>query len=200
MNSFVYYQTYIFLAAIYGGVVIAFLYDIYIALRKHFRVHRYIKLMQDILFWLCISVVAISVLLYSSNGDLKAGSIVGFFIGAILYKVLLSKYISRIIDSVIDALIRFLKMFARTIKRLYYRIINILLLPLRLIIKVMRPLLIGFKQKTNYVTGKLYTPVRRKTSSVQKYISKEYTLYKKKNIAKKKKALKVKQDKLKKSN
>lgn len=204
MNSFVYYQTYIFLAAIYGGVIIALLYDTYKVLRTYFNVHKYIRVMQDILFWLCISVVAISVLLYSNNGDLKAGSIVGFFIGAVLYKLLIGKYVIRYINWLINIVLRLISTFVRGLKRLYYWIIKMLLLPIRYTYNLLKPIGKFAKKNTNTIKAginkKVYTPTKKKASKIKYKVSSDYEKYKKEKIAQKKKATQAKKKQKQKQN
>ena len=197
MNSFVYYQLYIFLAAIYGGVVIAFLYDVYKVLRSYFKVHRNIRIVQDVLFWLSISIVAIYVLLYSSNGDLKAGSIVGFFIGAILYKILLSKYITILAHKIISLFRGMLIKMVSGIKKIYSKIICLLLLPIKVLLKIFTPIIKKASKKSKRIKSKVNTKIlvpskNKKTKIKNSVLSK----YKKHKIAQIKKRKKIEKNKL----
>ncbi|MFT9496171.1 spore cortex biosynthesis protein YabQ, partial [Anaerosolibacter sp.] len=86
-------QVYVFLATMYGGILIGFIYDLYRILRLIFKPKKMATFIQDLIFWIVISGVAIVVLLFSNSGQLRFYTFLGFAIGSILYNRLLSSTI-----------------------------------------------------------------------------------------------------------
>jgi len=131
MSTFVYYQFYVFLATFYGGIVIAFIYDIYRVLRRVFNPSKLATIIQDLFFWFVVTVIAISVLLYSNEGILRWYTFLGFGLGAIIYNALLSNFIQRALLKGIEYFKRAAKFLIRGIKypfkfvaSVYFRIRN----------------------------------------------------------------------------
>lgn len=113
-------ETYILLATIYGGILIAFIYDLYKIFRKIFHPKKIATFIQDFLFWLIISVVAFYVLIMSNQGALRFYNFLGFLIGAFAYTWLLS-----------DAIIKTLLFILIKIKTFLLDFYQIIIYPLR---------------------------------------------------------------------
>ena len=88
-------ETYILLATIYGGILIAFIYDLYKIFRKIFHPKKIATIIQDFLFWLIISIVAFYVLIMSNKGALRFYNFLGFIIGASIYIWLISDSVTK---------------------------------------------------------------------------------------------------------
>lgn len=71
MSTFVYYQAYVFLATFYGGIIIGFIYDLYKIYRSLLKPRKIIAVLQDLFFWCVVTIIALAVLLYSNNGELR---------------------------------------------------------------------------------------------------------------------------------
>lgn len=105
-------EGYILLATIYGGVIIGFMYDLYRIFRGLFKPKKIATMIQDLIFWGAIAVVAFYVLVFSNQGAIRFYNFLGFILGSIFYQVLLSKL-------VIKSLVFILKMIKNFIYDLY---------------------------------------------------------------------------------
>ncbi|MBB6218468.1 spore cortex biosynthesis protein YabQ [Anaerosolibacter carboniphilus] len=117
-------QVYVFLATMYGGILIGFVYDLYRILRLIFKPKKIATLIQDLIFWIVISGVAIAVLLFSNSGQLRFYTFLGFVMGSILYNQLLSNII-------IKTIVYLLSLLKKTIMSL----INKLVYPIKILIQ-----------------------------------------------------------------
>lgn len=149
MHTFVYYQLYAFLATFYGGIVIGFLYDIYRIYRSMLNFKKVITAIQDLLFWIAISIVAIFVLIYSNDGNVRGYSIMGFILGALVYNLLLSSIVVKTIKiflNVIKRIFNDIYMGLRKIFNFFYKIViylwkkfyKIIVWPILLIKKIVK--------------------------------------------------------------
>lgn len=130
MITYVSEQIYVFLATLYGGIVIGFIYDLYRIFRCIFRPNKIATIIEDFIFWIVISIAAVTVLLFSNEGQIRFYIFLGFMIGAFLYNRVLSKFV---IKSMIFLL--------RIIKKIFLKIVNILLYPLKVLRKLsLKPL------------------------------------------------------------
>lgn len=111
-------ETYILLATVYGGILIGFMYDLYRVIRGVFRPKKMATMIQDLIFWCFISVVAFYVLIFSNEGALRFYNFLGFILGASFYQFLLSKLV-----------IRSLIFLLKTIKRFIYDLYQLVKYP-----------------------------------------------------------------------
>lgn len=122
-------QAYLFLIFIINGIIIGILFDIFRILRRSFKTSDIITYLEDILFWILTG----SILLYSiftfSNGEIRFYMFLGVFLGCILYMLLFSKYFVNINVRIILVL-----------KKIVYKIINIVIFPFKLMIKPIKKL------------------------------------------------------------
>ena len=129
MISSVSEQLYIFLATLYGGMVIGFIYDLYRIFRGIFRPKKLATLIEDLIFWIVIGAAALVVLLFSNDGQLRFYTFLGFAMGALIYISVLSPYVLRCIILIL-----------KIIKKILSKLLHILLFPLRkLILLIKRP-------------------------------------------------------------
>lgn len=109
-------QATIFLCTIIGGAVIALIYDLFRILRKTVRTGSLVIHVEDLLFWLIVSIVMFMTIYYSNDGELRVFMFIGACIGVILYVLLLSRivmasslFIIRIVSYPFVLIIRILK-------------------------------------------------------------------------------------------
>ncbi|KAB3531890.1 spore cortex biosynthesis protein YabQ [Alkaliphilus pronyensis] len=88
-------EAYIFLATIYGGILIAFIYQLYKIFRSIFKPKKLATTLQDAIFWTIITAVAFYVLIFSNQGDLRFYNFLGFLIGVLIYEHVLAKPINK---------------------------------------------------------------------------------------------------------
>ena len=86
-------ESYILLATMYGGIIIGFIYDLYRIFRGLLRPKKIATMIQDLIFWCLISIVAFYVLVFSNQGAIRFYNFLGFILGAILYQSILSKFV-----------------------------------------------------------------------------------------------------------
>lgn len=101
-------EAYILLQTIYGGLLIAFIYDIYRVLRGIFHPKKIATKVQDFIFWVIIFIVAFYVLIMSNNADIRFYNFLGFLFGSMIYEIILSKIIIRILTFIIKVLKSFI--------------------------------------------------------------------------------------------
>ena len=121
-------QAWLFLGTAAAGFVIGFVYDIFRILRKTVP-HRQIAVqIEDCLYWAAVSFMMFYFMLHSNYGEVRFFSIVGAALGMILYFYSLSP----LVMAVSIAVIRFMQRVLLTAAR-------IILTPIRLVAKILKP-------------------------------------------------------------
>ena len=139
-------QVYTFLYAIFGGAVVAFLYDVLRIKRRTIKTSVIIVGLEDILYWLTAAVFLFCVVFKSNSGEMRGYIFIGNVIGVILYEALFSKII---IDSSIKVI--------NIIKRILLFIWEILSYPFKLTFRILRiPFSFIFKRITKLAKMSLY--------------------------------------------
>ncbi|MCT4604625.1 MAG: spore cortex biosynthesis protein YabQ [Marinisporobacter sp.] len=136
MITYVSKQAYVFLATLYGGILIGFIYDLYRILRCIFKPKKIATIIEDLIFWIVIGIASAWVLLFSNDGKLRFYTFLGFVIGAILYNRILSSF-------VIAGIVRVL----RVIKRIFLKVLGVVLYPLKIIKKFLLSIWKPIKKK-----------------------------------------------------
>ena len=121
MNNTITMQLYSLLIFIITGIVIGVFFDIFRILRKSFKTPDFITYIEDILFWIFSGILFLFVLFKFNNGEIRNYVVIGLIIGILVYVFTVSKYFIKISVSII----KFLK--------------KILLYPLKLLIKLLKP-------------------------------------------------------------
>ncbi|HZK58107.1 MAG TPA: spore cortex biosynthesis protein YabQ [Clostridia bacterium] len=83
-------ETYILFITICGGILIGFMYDLYRIFRGLFNPKKIATMIQDLIFWVFIFIVAFYVLVFSNEGAVRYYNFLGFIIGASFYRFSLS--------------------------------------------------------------------------------------------------------------
>ncbi|MCT4565956.1 MAG: spore cortex biosynthesis protein YabQ [Maledivibacter sp.] len=161
MSTFVYYQLYVFLATFYGGIVIGFMYDVYKIYRSILKTKKIIAAIQDILFWIAISIVVIYVLVYSDDGNVRGYYFIGFLLGALIYNLLLSRIVVKTIKMFLKAIQRIFHRIYMGIKRVMDFLYRVIKYPCKKIYKALRPLILRLK--------KILSIPKRMIKDIEKY-------------------------------
>lgn len=99
-------QGLIYVYSVCGGVVFSFLYDVLRVSRRSVRHSRVLVIVQDILYWMIIS-IGILLLIYRINeGEIRGFIIVGIICGAVLYFLIFSRVILFITVPIVSSLIK----------------------------------------------------------------------------------------------
>lgn len=115
MDSFFESQGYVFFTTLYGGIIMGFIYDLYRIFRYYLKPKKVATFIEDFIFWIIISVVFLTVILYANWGQIRGYVFLGFFSGAFLYSKFLSKIIISTIVWILNGLIRILKYIFKVI-------------------------------------------------------------------------------------
>ncbi|WIV13048.1 spore cortex biosynthesis protein YabQ [Proteiniborus sp. MB09-C3] len=155
-------QVYIFFATLYGGIVMGFIYDLYRIFRYYLRPKKVATFIEDFIFWIIISVIFLTVILYTNWGEIRGYIFLGFFSGAFLYSRFLSKIIITTIVWLVNGIVKILKY-----------ILKVVFLPFRLI---------GSRLQGPY--NKARSNVNRLTNRAKRYLKLPFIMLKglKKNI------------------
>lgn len=115
MDTSVQKQIYIFLATLYGGIIMAFIYDLYRIFRYYSKPKKIATFIEDFIFWMIVSIVAVIILIFSSWGELRGYVFLGFISGALLYNKLLSRFIITSLVNLVNLIIKGIKKLIDTI-------------------------------------------------------------------------------------
>jgi len=110
-----------------GGMLIAFIYDLFRVKRKTIRTKTLGVVIEDFLFWILAALVMFSVVYYSNEGEVRGYIFIGTIIGAVLYALLLSRVIMKFFFAVIFLL-----------KKIFGAIWLVLSYPFKIVIKALR--------------------------------------------------------------
>lgn len=130
-------QAYIFLSALYMGILVGVTYDIYRSIRILSNPPKVLIGIMDILFWLTAAMLSIIGFFYISDGEIRLYSLLGLALGWIVYLLTFSRY-------VIKFIIRLLK----SILWIFTKIIQLLVYPFQILVVIMgAPVKLGRKCK-----------------------------------------------------
>ena len=125
MDAFFNSQIGIFIIYFLAGLAICLLYDIFRAVRKTVKTSDFITYIEDIIFWIFVAIFLIYLMFILSSGELRFFMFIAICMGGILYYFTLSKYIMNISIHILGF-----------IKVVFKKIINIILIPLKLFLKL----------------------------------------------------------------
>lgn len=115
METTIQSQIYIFLVTLLGGMIIGLTYDLYRLFRYYSRPKRVKTYMQDLIFWMFLSIGIIIFVNRVNEGELRGFIFIGFTIGILLYSRLLSQTVIKYISYIINAIIYKIKLILEVI-------------------------------------------------------------------------------------
>ena len=159
-------QALLFLTAVLMGAVSGFIYDWIRVFRKIISHKNFIIQIEDIIYWILVSVGVFFIMLEENYGAIRAFSVLGVLIGMILYFMIISGFFI----SVSMAVIGF-------IKKLFLLIVNIIMTPFLLLIKILsypfnilKKILSRIFLKPKKLLKKYYMYVKIKLRSVKRHL------------------------------
>lgn len=102
-------QVNIFLWSVFGGILIAFVYDVFRIKRKAIKTNNIITYIEDLLYWSISAAIMFTIVYIGNEGEIRGYIFLGTIIGAVLYILLLSKLVMYVSLRVIEFLKRVLK-------------------------------------------------------------------------------------------
>jgi len=121
-------QAWLFLATVGVGASIGLFYDAFRVLRRTVPHRRWVVQLEDLFFWLAVTVLVFYYMLHRNSGEIRIFSVLGMAIGAALYFATLSRPLLKIAVVIVEFL-----------QRVIAAILRILLLPLRLLLALLTP-------------------------------------------------------------
>ena len=93
MDNTLILELYTFLTSIYGGLMGGFTYDLYRTIRHYSKPKKIKTYIEDLLFWVIITLLCFYILIRSNYGEIRGYIILGIILGAYVYIKTLSKLI-----------------------------------------------------------------------------------------------------------
>jgi spore cortex biosynthesis protein YabQ len=90
------YQIWVMALAVLGGFLIALFYDIYWLVLAHKRRPRWLRAVEDLLFWLAVFCAFVPLWLYATAGALRLAVYLWLGWGAFLWRITLSRPLRRL--------------------------------------------------------------------------------------------------------
>ncbi|HOP92351.1 spore cortex biosynthesis protein YabQ [Acetivibrio thermocellus] len=149
-------QAYVFLNCVLGGMIVAFVYDIFRVRRKAIKSSNLIVYFEDFIYWIIVALILFAIIYRSNEGELRGYLMLGVAIGIILYALLLSRIVMAVFLFVI-----------KTVYKVAVAVFGILLIPIRIILKILG---IPVKKACKIVTRgarKIKGAGRRKLSKIK---------------------------------
>ncbi|MCL2421678.1 MAG: spore cortex biosynthesis protein YabQ, partial [Defluviitaleaceae bacterium] len=121
-------QAWLFLTTVAAGFVIGFVYDLFRILRKTVKHGTLWVQLEDILYWLAVSLLMFYFMLHRNYGEIRFFSIAGAALGMIIYFYSVSFVVIKVSVAVIE--------FS---KKVLFTVARILLAPVRWLLKILMP-------------------------------------------------------------
>lgn len=88
-------QAYVFLWSVLGGMLAAFIFDLFRLKRKTAGSGAVATFIEDLLFWILVAGIMLGVMAFTNDGEVRGYVFASAVIGAVLYSLLLSKIVMR---------------------------------------------------------------------------------------------------------
>ncbi len=113
MPILVYSQAYVFCWSAAGGMIIAFLFDLFRIKRKTVRTPAVIVFIEDLLFWIIATFITFLTSYYFNSGELRSYIFFGAAAGIIIYSLLFSKAVMISLLAILKTLARMVVLIAK---------------------------------------------------------------------------------------
>lgn len=137
-----------FLHSVFMGVIITFVYDWFLIIRKLIKHGTIWISLEDIVFWIACGLGVFNMLYRENNGILRWFTVIGAMLGMACYKWLVSKIFVQIMSTCIYKIMRFL-----------FKILQIIVKPITWLSKKLRKITNIFRKKIkkcqNYIKNRL---------------------------------------------
>ena len=98
MVSSVYWEWELFLLSIKVGIKVAFIYEVIVIFRMFVSHCKWVKTVQDIVYWIYAVTILFKLQYTYSNGVLRGFSILGVFLGMMLYYIIVGNPINTLLE------------------------------------------------------------------------------------------------------
>ena len=124
-------QLYLFLIYVATGIIITIIFDIFRSIRKSMRTGNKITTIEDVIFWIIISIIIIFEILYFNYGELRLYILLGLITGSAIYLITASKYVIKVNTKIFTEI----KKLVLKIMKILSKMIKLLITPIQYIIK-----------------------------------------------------------------
>jgi len=162
-------QAYIFLYSIVGGVIIAFIYDIFRVKRRAVKTSLIFVYVEDLVFWIIVGAVMFAVIYLSNEGEVRGYIFIGSLLGIIAYSLVFSKIVMAAFLYVIKTVCRLVKFLCRMIAYPFRAVFGLLSFPARYTAKSFKKMYYGVKGAGKTRAARLYI-WRRRVKNMRKKI------------------------------
>ena len=84
---------------------LALVFDFFRILRRKGKTPNYIVYIQDIIYWIIVTLIIITSAFITNDGELRGYMFIGYILGAVIYIVSISKFILKIFQDIIFVVI-----------------------------------------------------------------------------------------------
>ena len=98
MVSSVYWEWELFLLSIKIGLKIAFIYEIMLIFRMFIAHKKWIKMAEDLCYWIYATAILFQLQYRYSNGVLRGFSVLGVLVGMVLYYIVVGKSVHKLVE------------------------------------------------------------------------------------------------------
>ena len=120
-------QTHIFLLSCVAGIFSGFIFDIFRIKRRLVKTSDIVVYVEDIIYWLIISVVLFALMYYSNESEVRSYILFGIFIGVVIYVFLFSKCVIFCFTKVIKVVYKLIKFPINIVRRVFRISVNVFL-------------------------------------------------------------------------
>lgn len=129
-------QLYSFLVMLYGGIIIAILYDIYKIIRFILRPKKIATDIGDVIFWVLGTIVFIFFLYISNYVEIRFYAFLGFIIGIFLYNIILSPFVVKLLLFVYKIIKNILLKIYKVVSYPFIAIYRVLVTPFKYFVRI----------------------------------------------------------------
>ncbi len=173
MDYLPYSQEYMLAVSVMGGMFLGFIWDIYRLFRHYIKLGSVGTAMGDIVYWIVSIYISVNLIFDLSYGNVRLFILLGFLLGALLYFYGISRYILKASIFVVDTILKVLK-----------KILNLMMIPVRFLINLLKVILRPIKLKCEIVKNKAKKRYKFFKFKLKKVSKNRKMLYNKKKQAK----------------
>ncbi len=123
----IYNQCKVFCAFFILGILTGFIFDFFRALRKSIKTNNLITYIEDVVFFIIISIMFLKSIIVFSSGEIRFYIFIAVIFGIIIYILTIGNLCAIIFKVILDFLKKFILCFIRAMKIPLKFILNILL-------------------------------------------------------------------------
>lgn len=144
MSESVYAEMEMFAVAFVYGVAILLIYDVLRIIRRVIPHGQVRMAIEDMLFWICVTLAIFKMLFYRNDGALRFYIIASSMLGMFIYSITVSRYIVKYVSKFLNKIVKYL------------------LKPLKIVIKAIRMVTDKIKDKVKKWSVKRKTHIARR--------------------------------------